>query len=447
MCPEASPAPPPLAAPAALDVAGLVRLIKPIRPDTPIATVADLIQRPHYAAMLSVPVVGTDHSLATVSRHQLSAIFLRRYGRELHGRDPISTIMNRQPLVVPHDWTVTEAGNYVVANLASPITEDFVVTRGGRYAGMGAVMDLLAAMQGRVGQHAETLAEAYRQLKASKAALAQAEKLASLGQMVAGLAHEINTPLGYVRNNVEMVRDVLGQIKELLAEHEKLAEMFNDPDSDSILRQQQLFKVRAEGADFQNSGALEDIDALIGDTLYGADTIKELVINLLSFSRTDPGKSTEVNLNDCLDQALLIANSVLKGKVEVIKRYGDIPRVQCSPSQLSQVFLNMFTNAAQAIEGADGRLLVKTAAEGDWVRITIHDNGKGIAAENLSKIFDPFFTTKDVGEGTGLGLSISYQIVQSHGGNITVASVPGKGTKFVISLPADAAGNDAAGAA
>jgi two-component system, NtrC family, sensor kinase len=122
----------------------------------------------------------------------------------------------------------------------------------------------------------------------------------------------------------------------------------------------------------------------------------------------------------------------------VIKRYGEIPPVACSPSQINQVLLNVMTNAAQAIEHEQGKLLLKTEAEGAWVRVSIQDNGKGISAENLSKIFDPFFTTKPVGQGTGLGLSISYQIIQAHGGTIQVASVPGKGTKFVISLPTTA---------
>jgi len=131
----------------------------------------------------------------------------------------------------------------------------------------------------------------------------------------------------------------------------------------------------------------------------------------------------------------------------VVKRYGDIPRIACSPSQINQVLLNMMTNAAQAVEHDQGMLLLKTEAESGWVRVHIQDNGKGIPSEHLKKIFDPFFTTKPVGHGTGLGLSISFQIVQSHGGRIDVVSEPNKGTKFVISLPASVSAQAAAIAA
>jgi signal transduction histidine kinase len=220
--------------------------------------------------------------------------------------------------------------------------------------------------------------------------------------------------------------------------------MLTDENTDEQGLSQLLFKLSSEAHDLQDSKLLEDVEALFGDTLFGVDTIKELVINLRNFSRLDAAKVAEVSLNDCLDQTLVIANNVLKNKVEIIKRYGEIPPVPCSPSQINQVLLNMMSNAAQAIEHEQGKLLLKTEAEGTWVKVSIQDNGKGISPENLQKIFDPFFTTKPVGQGTGLGLSISYQIVQAHGGTIHAASVPGKGTKFVISLPLAAADPSAA---
>ena len=136
-----------------------------------------------------------------------------------------------------------------------------------------------------------------------------------------------------------------------------------------------------------------------------------------------------MNLNESLEQTLVIARNVLKGRVEIIRRLENIPPVSCSPSQINQVFLNLISNAAQAIEHDAGRLLLKTEADKEFVHVSIQDNGKGIAQENLQKIFDPFFTTKPIGQGTGLGLSICYQIVQAHGGNIRVASIP------VVSLP------------
>jgi signal transduction histidine kinase len=452
MSPEASqpamqaaraPAPPPepvktpaeATADAPADLAGLLRKIPPIAPGVTVAEVAELIKQPQYSGLLCLPVVENGVPLGTVSRHQLTDIFMMRFGRELYGNRAVTEVMNHKPLLVADELPLEEAAQFVAANIGTPISEDFLITHGGRYTGVGVVIDLVGAMQAKVARNAQQLTEAYRQLKTSQAALVQSEKMASLGQMVAGVAHEINTPLGYVRNNVEMVQGVFAQLRGMLGEYSRLTQMLTDENVDEQALSQLLFKLNAEAQDLESSKLLEDTEALFGDTLFGADTIKELVINLRNFSRLDAAKVAEVNVNDCLDQTLVIANNVLKNRVEVIKRYGEVPRVACSPSQINQVLLNIMSNAAQAIEHEQGKLLLKTEAEAGWVRISIQDNGKGIAPENLEKIFDPFFTTKPVGQGTGLGLSISYQIVQAHGGTIQVASVLGQGTRFVISLP------------
>ena len=433
MSPEASQTP--AAAAASADLVALRRSLPAIAPATTVAEVADIIQRKEYAGMLCLPVVERGVPVGTISRNQLTNIFMLRFGRELYGARPVTEVMNAQPLLVEESASLEQAAEHVAAHIGSPISEDFIITRDGHYAGMGVVIDLLGAMQERVAQNAVQLRQAYQQLQSSQAALVQSEKMASLGQMVAGVAHEINTPLGYVRNNVEMMQGVFGQLRELLSDHDQLAQMLTDNAADETALSQLLFKVTAAAHDLQDSKLLEDTEALFGDTLFGVDTIKELVINLRNFSRLDSAKIAEVNLNDCLDQTLVIANNVLKSKVEVIKRYGEIPPVPCSPSQLNQVFLNIMTNAAQAVEHEQGKLLLQTDVSGPWVRVTIQDNGKGIAPENLKKIFDPFFTTKPVGQGTGLGLSISYQIVQAHGGTIQVNSAVGRGTRFVVSLP------------
>ena len=446
MSPEAS-SPAPATAAAGADLSALRRAVKPIAPGVTVAEVADIIRRPEYAGLLCLPVVDRDKPVGTISRNQLTDIFMLRFGRELYGTRPVAEVMSRTPLLVADSLPLESAAQYVAANIGTPISEDFIITRDGAYAGIGVVIDLLGAMQARVAQNAAQLAEAYGQLKSSQAALVQSEKMASLGQMVAGVAHEINTPLGYVRNNVEMVQGVFGQVSELLGENDKLLHMLTDENADENALGAQIFKLSSEMQDLHDGGLLADTEALFGDTLFGVDTIKELVINLRNFSRLDAAKVAEVSLNDCLDQTLVIANNVLKSKVEVIKRYGEIPKIPCSPSQINQVLLNIMSNAAQAIEHDQGKLLLKTEAEGQWVRVSIQDNGKGIAPEHLKKVFDPFFTTKPVGQGTGLGLSISYQIVQAHGGSIQVASQPGKGTRFVISLPMAANSSTAAPAA
>lgn len=437
--PQSRPIPPPARPDAgAAGIAALLRPVAPIAPDTTVAQAADLIQGPAYAALLCLPVVERSTPLGTISRHQLTRIFTHRFGRELYGSRTVAEVMNRNPLVVEQSIGIEPAAHYVAAKLGTPITEDFIVTRDGRYAGMGVVLDLLGATQRRMADNAARLADAYGQLKSSQAALVQSEKMASLGQMVAGVAHEINTPLGYVRNNVEMLQGVLAQLKDLLADYAGLSALLADEAADAAAVGMQLQKAAAGAAELRDARVLEDTEALLADTLYGVDTIRDLVVNLRNFSRLDAARLAQVNLNDCLEQTLVIANSVLKNKVEVVRRYGQIPPVSCAPSQINQVFLNMMTNAAQAIEHGAGKLLVKTEADGAWVRVTLQDNGKGIPKDHLARIFDPFFTTKAVGQGTGLGLSISYQIVQAHGGSIAVASVPGTGTRFVVSLPAAA---------
>jgi signal transduction histidine kinase len=425
--------------PSTNDIENLRLEVKPISAATTVNEAAELFLLPENARMLCLPVVEEGRPIGTISRHQLNDIFLRRFGRELFGLRPVHRVMNRQPLVVSFDAPLDEAAAYVTAHLGAPITEDFVIVESGEYRGMGIVLDLISALQSRVTEGSRRLSEAYEKLQASQAQLVQSEKMASLGQMVAGVAHEINTPLGYVRNNVEMMQSVFEQVSETLNHCESLSRLLMDETADETVLSAEIAACNESIAGIRDSGVLEDTTALFSDTLFGADQIRDLVVNLRNFSRLDLARLAHVSLNDCIDQTLVIANNVLKGKVEIIKRYGDIPKVRCSPSQINQVLLNLMTNAAQAIEHDQGKLLLKTESTDGRVLIGVQDNGKGISDEHLQKIFDPFFTTKAVGQGTGLGLSISYQIIQAHGGTIRVASKPGAGTLFEISLPVDAA--------
>lgn len=416
------------------EIFSLINPIDAISPDCPLEDVAELFFNPDYSKLLSLPVVENGRPLGVISRYRFMDIYLKRYARELHGKRPIRNFINDRPLLVELEQPLAEAAQHVAANMQFPLTEDFIVTRHGRYLGVGFVMDLLKAMEQQMRANTEELEQAYSQLKSSQLALVQSEKMASLGQMVAGVAHEINTPLGYVQNNVAIGQELFLQIQTIIAGYEALVDnLLNEQASEEQIsaQMQQIAEMRT---DVNAREMLGEMQGLMADSLYGIGQISELVLNLKNFSRMDAAATDAVSLNDCIESALNIGRNVLKNKVEVIKELGALPKITCAPSQLNQVFLNLFTNAAQAME-EQGKLRIKSWHADDAVHISVADNGKGIPEENLTRIFDPFFTTKPVGEGTGLGLAISHQIIQQHNGELRVESRVGEGTCFHIKLP------------
>ncbi len=290
-------------------------------------------------------------------------------------------------------------------------------------------------LESRVVERTRELSSALHQLKESESQLIQTEKMSSLGQMVAGIAHEINTPLAYVKNSLGSVAGKLPDVKQLIVETNKLLRLMEDGSPDPARLQAKYASVRGMVHHFAEQQALAELGQLANDGLYGIEQISEIVLNLKNFSRLDRSKVSSFNLNEGLDSALILAKHELK-RLTVNRQFGDIPAITCSPSQLNQVFLNLINNASQAIESGTGEITLITRMEGvDHVAVEIADNGKGIPPEIMSKIFDPFFTTKAVGKGTGLGLSISYKIIEQHGGSISVDSTVGKGTRFTIVLP------------
>ena len=416
------------------DLFSLINPIDSVSPDCPLEDVAEYFSNPNYAKLLSLPVVENGRPIGVISRYRFMDIYLKRYARELYGNRPIRNFINTSPLLVELEQPLAEAAQHVAENMQFPLTEDFIVTRRGRYLGVGFVMDLLKAMEQQMRANTHELEQAYSQLKSSQLALVQSEKMASLGQMVAGVAHEINTPLGYVQNNVAIGQDLFLQIQSMIAGYEALVDNLLNEQADEEQITAQMQQIAEMRTDMNAQEMLGEMQGLMADSLYGISQISELVLNLKNFSRMDAAATEAVSLNDCIESALNIGRNVLKNKVEVIKELGALPKLTCAPSQLNQVFLNLFTNAAQAME-TQGKLHIKSWHADDAVHISVADNGKGIPQENLTRIFDPFFTTKPVGEGTGLGLAITHQIIQKHGGEIRVDSSLGEGTRFHIKLP------------
>ncbi|WP_374243626.1 ATP-binding protein [Zoogloea sp.] len=258
--------------------------------------------------------------------------------------------------------------------------------------------------------------------------LVQSEKMASIGQLAAGVAHEINNPIGYVNSNLHSLKTYIGQLLEVLDTYEAHRSALPPADADAI-------ESVKRAVDF--AYLRDDIGELISESAEGTARVRKIVQDLRDFSRTDASQDWQAaDLHQGLDSTLNIASNEIKYKADVVREYGTLPLVECLPSQLNQVFMNLFVNAAQAMpDNRRGTICVRTGHDGDTVWIEIADDGSGIPPDVLDRIFDPFFTTKPVGKGTGLGLSLSYGIVQKHHGHIAASSAPGTGTCFRITLP------------
>ncbi len=294
-------------------------------------------------------------------------------------------------------------------------------------------------LEQRVRERTEELSHALVELKESEAQLVQSEKMASLGQMVAGVAHEINTPLAYVRSSLETIQSNCNEVlRPFIDAMTRLVVLMrgNDATEEQVAEQ---FEVASQLVDdFGERPLADDIAGLLKDGIYGVDEIGAIVVNLKDFSRLDRDHVSRCPVEQCLESTLQLAKTVIAGK-RVRKLYGATTPIACAPSQINQVFLNLVTNAAQATGETNGVITVVTRMQDtDHVAVDVIDNGVGMAADVVPRIFDPFFTTKDVGKGTGLGLSIAYKIVTDHGGRIVVHSKPGVGTKFTVVFPVDA---------
>jgi len=267
-----------------------------------------------------------------------------------------------------------------------------------------------------------------KNLKLAQSQLIQSEKMASVGVLTAGIAHELNNPINFMSGNVHPLQQDLEEVFALL---EKYEQTISKNDLGGYFTE--LDELKKE-MDF--SYLIQEINSLLKGIEEGASRSSEIIKGLRSFSRLDDEACRLYDIHEGIDSSLvLLQNKLIDKKVLVRKDYGDFEGVECFPSKLNQVIMNILTNSLQAMEVGKGELFIQTVSSAIGVKIIIKDNGKGMPPEVKEHIFDPFFTTKEVGKGMGLGLSISYGIIEKHNGNIDVISEPGKGTEFIISLP------------
>lgn len=260
--------------------------------------------------------------------------------------------------------------------------------------------------------------------------LLQSEKLAALGQLAAGIVHEINIPAQYVGDNIKVVSNFFGSITRLLSYYRQLFNEYGNQDW--------LQKIRDQEHKEDLVFILEDAPLAIEQTLEGVAQIVRIVQAMKGFSQISQGTISSLNVNLALENTLLVARNSYKYLADIETQFGDIPTIECFPGELNQVFLNIIVNAAQAIEEANtgrGKITISTAATGDGVEIRISDTGCGIPEAVRERVFDPFFTTKEIGKGTGQGLNIAYRIIQQqHGGSLSFTTEAGTGTTFIVRL-------------
>lgn len=385
-----------------------------------------------------------DHlpALAYVKDGDLRARMVNRHFLSMLGKEPIEVIGKTNAELLPDAFAakVSADDRQVLASGKTTTIEEtfdgreyeatkFVIAdeRGPRLLG-GISFDVTERKrtERELAARLEELRMLNHRLEETHHQLLQSEKMASLGQLAAGVAHEINNPVGFVSSNLRTLQNYLRDLFRVAAVCEEAAIKARAPED--------FARIQAVKDEVDFDYLRTDVVHLVEESVGGLARVKKIVQDLKDFSRPGEVEWQFADLRQGLDSTLNIVAHEIKYKCAVRKDYGDMPPIRCLPAELNQVFLNLLTNAAQAIPDK-GEIVIRTGRDGDEVFVAVGDNGQGIAPEHLGRIFDPFYTTKPVGEGTGLGLSLSYAIVQKHGGRIEVDSTPGQGTTFTVRLP------------
>ena len=326
----------------------------------------------------------------------------------------VGVLTLNRPIGVPEFTTEDIQHGQTVINLMALVVDNarLQISQQQQIAALQVMTAEMTAMNQR-------LEEAHNQLM-------QSEKMAAVGQLAAGVAHEINNPVGYVSSNLCTLENYVVNLISLINAYSEL---------DPVLPDHEVVKAIQDMKQKMDLGYLtDDISDLLQESQEGLKRVRQIVQDLKDFSHVDSGKWAWADLHKGLDSTLNIVHNEIKYKTQVIKEYGDLPEIECCLSQINQVFMNLLVNAAQAMKER-GTIWLRTGREGNMAWVEIEDTGKGIAPDHINRIFDPFFTTKPVGQGTGLGLSLSYGIVKKHGGHIEVHSEIDKGTRFRVWLP------------
>ncbi|MCH8343999.1 MAG: response regulator [Planctomycetes bacterium] len=333
-----------------------------------------------------------------------------------------------------------EAGGADYINKSSDESE--VIARVRAHARIGHLQDELrrsrdelAAQLAKTQEHMQKERELAKQVEDQRLQLLQAEKMASIGQLAAGVAHEINNPIGFISSNLNSLQKYARDIERVLRAYDELRCECDHSNPGVATKADEVKRILEE---VEIDYVLSDLADLINESIEGAHRVRQIVGDLRDFSHLDSPDLAEEDINQLIDKTINVAWNELKYKTEVVREYGKIPAISCYGGKLGQVFLNLLVNAAQAIEKR-GTITVRTGQDHQHIWIEIADTGCGIPAQQLNRIFDPFFTTKEVGKGTGLGLHLAYTIVEAHGGRISAASTVGKGTTFRIQLPLEGA--------
>ena len=299
----------------------------------------------------------------------------------------------------------------------------------------GKLANINQQLEIKVEERTAELQDTLKELKNSQLQLIRSEKMATLGQMVAGVAHEVNTPLSYVQNNLEIIGQLTAQYEDLIELVQGLKGLKAEQSVPDNEIQQLLADIISASDEIEDDELSDELKELIKDSLFGVEQITEMVLNLRNFARLDESKIKTIDVRECIEASLKIAGNAIKHQ-EIVTDFTSTPEIQCSPSQINQVLVNLINNASHAIaDKPDGRIEVRTRADQQNTYIDVSDNGKGMSPDILKQIFEPFFTTKAAGEGTGLGMAISQQIMEQHNGDISAISTAGMGTTFTLTLP------------